>query len=253
MPFVNGSRLLVQPGMTGATGNVYTGLHELEEMAFLLHFLRPEDQFVDVGANVGSYTVLASAAIGAATVAFEPIPSTFEHLLANVRLNAIEQRVRSRNVGVGAEAGTLRFSTENDTTNRVLMGEPSVAGEASVPVIRLDDEVELAPCLMKVDVEGFETAVMAGARDLLRQPTLRALIVELIGQGASYGYDERALRRDLEAQGFEACRYDPFSRRLDVVGPECQEQGNAIFVRDPTRAQERLAAAPRFTVLERSV
>jgi hypothetical protein len=50
-------------GMTGATGNLYVGLHEFEEMAFLLHFLRPGDLFADVGANVGSYTILAAVAV----------------------------------------------------------------------------------------------------------------------------------------------------------------------------------------------
>ncbi|WP_017364163.1 hypothetical protein, partial [Methylococcus capsulatus] len=61
-PFVNDACLVVRPGMTGATGNLYVGLHEFEDMAFLLHYLRPEDLFVDVGANVGSYTVLAGGA-----------------------------------------------------------------------------------------------------------------------------------------------------------------------------------------------
>jgi hypothetical protein len=56
--FVNGSKLLAAPGLTGATGNLYVGLHEFEEMAFALHFLRPGDLFADVGANVGSYTIL---------------------------------------------------------------------------------------------------------------------------------------------------------------------------------------------------
>src|SRR5947209_1032427 len=60
VPFVQGSRLLVRRGMTGATGNIYTGLHEFEEMAFTLHLLRPGELFVDVGANVGVYTVLAA-------------------------------------------------------------------------------------------------------------------------------------------------------------------------------------------------
>lgn len=50
--------LAVSSGMTGATGNIYTGLHEFEDMAFLLHFLRSGDTFVDVGANVGSFSIL---------------------------------------------------------------------------------------------------------------------------------------------------------------------------------------------------
>ncbi|TAF74508.1 MAG: hypothetical protein EAZ53_08995 [Bacteroidetes bacterium] len=70
--FTDRAELLVKKGMTGATGNLYFGLHEFEDMAFLLHFLRSEDVFFDIGANVGSYTVLASAQIGAYTFCFEP-------------------------------------------------------------------------------------------------------------------------------------------------------------------------------------
>lgn len=46
--FANGARLLVRPGMTGATGNVYVGLHEFEDMAFVLHFLRAGDLLEDI-------------------------------------------------------------------------------------------------------------------------------------------------------------------------------------------------------------
>jgi hypothetical protein len=69
--FVNSAQLFAIPGMAGATGNVYVGLHEFADMSFVLHFLRPNDLFVDVGANIGSYTVLASAAVGANCVSFE--------------------------------------------------------------------------------------------------------------------------------------------------------------------------------------
>src|SRR5947207_9346885 len=51
MPFVESTQLLCERSMTGATGNLYCGLHEFGDMGFLLHFLRREDLFVDVGAN----------------------------------------------------------------------------------------------------------------------------------------------------------------------------------------------------------
>lgn len=56
--WIEGARLMVRNGMTGATGNIYCGLHEFTDMSFVLHLLRPDDLFVDVGANIGSYTVL---------------------------------------------------------------------------------------------------------------------------------------------------------------------------------------------------
>lgn len=60
LQFVENTVLFAKRGMAGATGNWYCGLHETEEMGFVLHFLRPDDLFVDVGANIGSYTVLAA-------------------------------------------------------------------------------------------------------------------------------------------------------------------------------------------------
>src|SRR5438270_11919454 len=68
LPCVEGTSLLASRGMTGATGNWYCGLHEVRDMAFALHLLRPGDRFLDVGANVGSYTVLAAGAVGAKVV-----------------------------------------------------------------------------------------------------------------------------------------------------------------------------------------
>jgi hypothetical protein len=65
----NGAKMFARPGMTGATGNLYVGLHEFAEMAFLLHFLRRGELFADVGANVGSYSVVAGAAVGADVIA----------------------------------------------------------------------------------------------------------------------------------------------------------------------------------------
>ncbi len=90
-------------------------------MGFLLHFLRPEDLFADVGANVGSYTILACSAIGARGIAFEPIPGTYRRLVENIRLNHVEDRVRCMNLGVGAREGGIAFASNiTDTMNHVL-------------------------------------------------------------------------------------------------------------------------------------
>ncbi len=52
VPFVEGTKLAVKKGFSGATGNIYTGMQEFNDMGFLLHFLRPGDLFFDIGANV---------------------------------------------------------------------------------------------------------------------------------------------------------------------------------------------------------
>src|SRR5689334_9402490 len=99
--FVNDARLLVRAGMTGAPGNVYVGLHEFDDMAFAMHLLRTGDVFADVGANVGSYTVLAAKGVGAKVVACEPVAAAFAALCDNVRLNGIGNLVEVCQTAVG--------------------------------------------------------------------------------------------------------------------------------------------------------
>ena len=54
VPFPNGTQLLVSPRMKGAAHFIFPGLCEFDTMSFALHFLRPEDLFVDAGAYVGA-------------------------------------------------------------------------------------------------------------------------------------------------------------------------------------------------------
>ena len=60
MAWVNGTQLVLEPAMCGATGNLYAGLHEWSDMAFVLFLLGPKDHFLDIGSDVGTYTVLAA-------------------------------------------------------------------------------------------------------------------------------------------------------------------------------------------------
>src|SRR5262249_48606092 len=113
----NGAKMLATPGMTGSTGNLYVGLHEFAEMAFLLHFLRPGDLFADVGANVGSYSVLAGAAVGADVIAFEP-GEAFPWLVRNLELNNL-RKAQARHMAVGAANGIVSFTSGKDTMNRI--------------------------------------------------------------------------------------------------------------------------------------
>src|SRR4029079_10392991 len=93
LAFVNSSHLLARLGNTAATGNWYSGLDEPAEMGFALCVLRPGDLLLDVGANLGSYTVLAGAGVGCRVVALEPSSDTYKRLVANVRSNRIADRV----------------------------------------------------------------------------------------------------------------------------------------------------------------
>lgn len=249
MPFVGDSRLLMRRGMTGATGNWYCGLHEVHDMAFVLHLLQAGDLFVDVGANVGSYTVLAAAGVGARVVSVEPVPQTLRHLRRNVRLNDLDHIVEVLGVGVSDSVGELRFSAELDTVNHVLTEDeqcPSVA----VPVHTLDALLAgRTPTLIKMDVEGFEWPALNGATATLANPALTALILETNGSGLRYGHSDEAIVDLLGRHGFRPHAYDGLERRLTAG----RGGANTIFVRDPDRVRALVSAAPRVALLTGSI
>ncbi|HEX8340820.1 MAG TPA: FkbM family methyltransferase [Tepidisphaeraceae bacterium] len=256
VPFVGQTRLLASAQMTGATGNIYYGLHEFQDMAFVLHALRPDDLFVDVGANVGSYTVLAAGVCGAGAIAFEPIVKTFERLVDNVQLNRLSGRVDCRNAAIGGEKGVLKFTRFYDTTNHVIGSDEPSTGDnvVEVAVERLDDALNgRIPTVMKIDVEGFETAVIAGGETVLGDPRLQAVLMELIGAGTRYGHDEDVLHQRLLGFGFKTYAYDPLRRTLTDKGRAREHDGNTLYVRDAVQVGQRLQTAPKFDVIGKQV
>ncbi len=242
--FPNHTRLLVSPRMKGAAHFIAPRLNDFEDMAFVMHFLRAGEMFADVGANVGAFTVLAAGVAGARTVAFEPSPETFAMLTRNVGLNGLHERVRPVNAVVGRSAGTIQFSAGLGTENHVA-AETEKENSVTVPMTTLDNELAANPAtLMKVDVEGFETEVFAGAEKTVKNQTLQAIIVERNGSGNRYGYDEGKLHAHVRSQGFSACCYMPFERRMRPLPDDFI--GNIIYIRDLKTANERLRTAPAF-------
>ena len=244
-PFVAHLKFYARKGLAGATGNIYTGLHEFNDMGFLLHFLQPDDVFFDIGANVGSYTLLASGICQTTSVAVEPIKSTFEILSKNIQLNNLSNNVILVNSGAGAIVGELRFSANEDTTNHVIAVGEQGEGAISVTAITVDSLLEKgSPALIKIDVEGFETEVLKGMSYTLDNTALKAIIIELNGSGLRYGFNEDAIHDMLLSKGFTSFSYNPFTRLLNETPPF--SSGNTIYCRDLSIINERLKNAKKI-------
>ena len=249
VPFAGNTRLLVKRGMAGATGNVYRGLHEFADMAFVVHVLRKGDLFVDVGANVGTYTVLAAGVAGADCMAFEPAPETFETLLDNVHLNRLSEKATCFCSAVGGACGTVEFTRGLDSVNRVLKSGEQVRDKITVPVTTLDKLLsETCPRVIKIDVEGFETAVIDGAQRSLNNETLCAVIMETNGQGLKFGFDEELLHQRMLGWGYDTFQYLPRQHVLRSLGGRRNAAGNTLYVRNCEWVKERLRTAEKFLI-----
>jgi FkbM family methyltransferase len=245
-PFTENSKLLIKKSMTGATGNLYYGLDEFYDMGFLLHLLRQDDVFVDVGANVGSYTILASGEIGAKTISIEPVPSTFKFLKDNIALNNIGDLVEIHNIGLAGSNGLIKFTGTHDTVNHVATNNDK-KDLIEVKVDTLDNIIKARnPCLIKIDVEGYESEVLKGGSKVLKNPFLKALIVELNGSGKRYGYDDNDIHKKLTKNNFTPYEYNPVSRSLSSI--KIFRNQNTIYIRDIDFVIRRVSEARKVKV-----
>jgi FkbM family methyltransferase len=254
VPFVNDSHLIISRGMLGATQNIYTGLHAFDDCGLLLHLLRPADLCVDIGANVGVYTILSSAAIGAHTIAIEPIPSTYAKLRTNIRYNDVAELATTYNIGLGSENSTLVFTSNRDTGNRVV-SEGAPGGETiRVPVRTLDDVLgDANPTLIKIDVEGWESHVLAGAESTLKKNSLLCFIIEMDGGTTSFNPNELAVHQAMTSNDFQPYGYEPLTRKLSPLASKNIGAANTIYLRDIEEVRRRLSSAPPFRVNGRHI
>jgi FkbM family methyltransferase len=154
------------------------GFFEREVNAFIRSALKPGEVFFDIGANVGCYTLQAAGLVGpqGRVFSFEPDPQVFEILQANIGLNSLAQ-VHALNLALGNRAGTLPFYRAAAGPFANALGSVHRSswhdggGAVNVKMDQLDDvapEFGLTRLdLIKMDVEGAEYEVIAGAERTL--------------------------------------------------------------------------------------
>lgn len=240
---------MARRGDVGVTGNWYNGLDEPFEMGFLLQILRRGDLFVDIGANVGSFTVLACSIDGVSAIAYEPIPETAYKLKRNILVNNFETTAKVRIVGVSDTRGSLQFTQNQDSMNHVLgRDETDILSSIEVKVVTLDEELLSLPpeqsLVLKIDVEGHERSVIAGAHNVLSRSATLAVIMETNGSGVRYGVSDETLFTDMKSFGFTPCIYHIETRELSIISHALPTYTNTIFVKNIGDLRQRLKAAP---------
>ncbi len=208
----------VQRGMHEAldAGQFY----EAATTRLLMSVLKPGDTFVDIGAHVGFFTMLAAALVGdtGEVIAFEPSPGNYRHLVEHVALNELTN-VLPLHLALGDREGVaaLHLNADNDGGHALWDVREHPANEKSraapcvhpAYVTRLDRVLRQRPMrslrAIKLDVEGSEVAALRGAVETLSRHRVPFVIAEVNRSGlAAMGASELDLRVLMAGLGYEA-------------------------------------------------
>ena len=199
-------------GMTGFTGNIYCEYYEYEDMMLLNHKSKEFQHFIDVGANVGAYTLhILNLDEKKSALSFEPNQENFEILSRNINLNQWDERWDGINKCVGPDNNKVFITNHLDTKNQVINSAIRNQNTVEVEQTSLDQYTLSKPTFMKIDVEGYELSVLAGATKLLQSSHLKLIIIETVTD---------KIEKLLETSGFKKGFYDVSNAKITQNKPK---------------------------------
>ena len=210
-----------------------SGARDPEIWRFIKKTLKPGSVFVDAGANIGTYSLPVSKLVGARgkVFSFEAHPVTFSYLKRNLANNQISNTF-AHNLALGDERGSIdmAFDSNNPGETHVAGGEN---GAIQVDLTTIDDALEHLNAGMidylKIDVEGYELAVLRGARGVLLRSQEAIVQTELNQKHASrYGHSISDVCDFLKALGFNPYRPD---KNGDIHRLDLDISGDVIWKR----------------------
>jgi len=199
-------RILESAGGAGGEGQVVTQV---------LKFLRPGDVVFDIGANVGLYTVLLSKTVGNSgrVFSFEPEPRTCEHLQDNLTLNEAGN-VKWYRKALGERTGQAFLFTGSVIGGGSLVSQQGGGHAEQVVEIAQGDELVATeklptPRAVKIDVEGYEHAVIQGLRHTLSEPACEMICCEIHPSMLPAGVTPGAVLSLVDTLGFKQIQQFP--------------------------------------------
>jgi FkbM family methyltransferase len=177
---------------------------------FIRTHLQPGDTFLDIGANVGFYSLLAASIVGATgrVIAVEPNPKTYSKLKTTIETNNIKNIVLL-NIALGKERGSLDLYSHPESSNdTATMVAHDATETVKVEVFPLDEVASSHGIdtfdYLKIDVDGFEPDIFAGAKTLLAEGKIRMIQSEFCDYWLrENGSDPESLHHLLTEAGFE--------------------------------------------------
>ena len=196
------------------------GYYEKNVTEAVQRLLHPGDTAVDVGSNMGYYTVMIASMVGPTgrVIAFEPVREASRYLLGSAELNDF-RHIELFDCCLGAENGTIAFDR---ASYRVNAAHRDSERQLMVPIRAFDDMAsELAPerlALVKIDVEGAEFDVIQGMAGTIAEHRPHILIEIHPEMIREFGHTAQELLGRLEASGYRVTALE--ERGICVDGPK---------------------------------
>lgn len=175
----------------------YTGSYEAGTLEFIKNNLKKGNCFVDIGANIGLMSIVASKVVGSEgkIYSFEPHPNTVKILRFNVNLNSIKN-IEIIEKGVGSKSGEAKIYDRWDVNRggASLLSSSSKQESYDIHIVSLDEVFEnIDVNMIKIDIEGFELEALKGAVKILSAENPPILIVECTQETEHQDYSREEL------------------------------------------------------------
>lgn len=224
VPLAFGGAIEVWPEDVIGQAILHLGVYDLAVSEVVWRLTQPGEIVIDIGANIGYFTRLFGTRVGAAgrVIAFEAHPALVGELRSNVARHPVDepQVFDVRHAAVSSHCGSVQLAVpRNFATNRGLchvVENSDTSGHVStidVASVRLDDLIDpsLPVGVVKMDVEGHEPSVLAGAQRLLRSKQVRDWVFEeLTGHSG--------VVQTFEALGYKVYLVERHFRRIVLAG-----------------------------------
>ena len=233
----------VQLGMHAAldAGRFY----EAATSNLFLSILKPGDTFIDVGAHIGYFSMLAAALVGETgeVISFEPSPDNYRHLVEHVALNGFSN-VLPLHLALGDSEGvtTLHLNADNDGGHALwdVRNHQDCVKSRAHPrahptyVTRLDRVLRERPMrsvrAIKLDIEGSEVLALRGAREVISRHQVPFIVAEVNRSGLEQmGTSEADLRALMTQHGYETWLLQDAEPELVRLADDATLSGNYVF------------------------
>ncbi len=217
--------------------------HGTRDIRFLRKLLQPGDTFVDVGANIGTHAVCLALWVGkqGKVVAIEAHPQVYQWLSENIRLNGLKN-IQTFHCAVGAESGTVCMESKAHDDENTVVPHSSSQAVVEVPLKTLDElPLPQTITVLKIDVEGYEKFVLAGARKTLERT--HSLYIEISEENFEhFGYGTPELTQMLCELGLTVYRFADEHQlvRMETDYRTPYRFENIVAVSNPQWLQARL-------------